>query len=75
MAVVGCGANGYDGASRDAAAIARGRRDVGVTVDHASTVIIRANPAVVNGDPRSLTKTNGDVGLSRWTPAAPHRQP
>ena len=25
------------------------------------------NPAVVNGDPRSLTKTKGDVGLSRWS--------
>jgi hypothetical protein len=28
---------------------------------------IRAKPAVVNGDPRSLTKTNGDVSLSRWS--------
>jgi hypothetical protein len=30
-------------------------------------IIMRANPAVVNGDPRSLTKTKGDVGLSRWS--------
>jgi hypothetical protein len=29
--------------------------------------IIRAKPAVVNGDPRSLTKTKGDVGVSRWS--------
>jgi hypothetical protein len=26
----------------------------------------RAKPAVVKGDPRSLTKTKGDVALSRW---------
>jgi hypothetical protein len=29
--------------------------------------IIRAKPAVVNGDPRSLTKTKGDAELSRWS--------
>jgi hypothetical protein len=33
----------------------------------AARSIIRANPAVVNGGPRSLTKTNGDVSLSRWS--------
>jgi hypothetical protein len=33
----------------------------------AARSIIRAKPAVVNGDPRSLTKTNGDVSLSRWS--------
>ena len=33
----------------------------------AARSIIRASPAVVNGDPRSLTKTMGDVGLSRWS--------
>jgi hypothetical protein len=32
---------------------------IGRPLDHA------AKPAVVNGDPRSLTKTNGDVSLSR----------
>jgi hypothetical protein len=31
----------------------------------AARSIIRAKPAVVNRDPRSLTKTNGDVALSR----------
>jgi hypothetical protein len=29
--------------------------------------ISRAKPAVVKGDPRSLTKTKGDDGLSRWS--------
>jgi hypothetical protein len=29
--------------------------------------IILAKPAVVNGEPRSLTKTKGDVSLSRWS--------
>jgi hypothetical protein len=33
----------------------------------AARSIIRAKPAVVNGDSRSLTKTNGDVSLSRWS--------
>src|SRR5580704_12776174 len=33
----------------------------------AARSIIRAKPAVVNADPRSLTKTNGDVSLSRWS--------
>jgi hypothetical protein len=28
---------------------------------------MRAKPAVVNGEPRSLTKTKGDDGLSRWS--------
>jgi hypothetical protein len=28
---------------------------------------MRAKPAVVNGEPRSLTKTKGDKGLSRWS--------
>jgi hypothetical protein len=31
----------------------------------AARSIIRAKPAVVNGEPRSLTKTKGDDGLSR----------
>jgi DNA-directed RNA polymerase specialized sigma24 family protein len=31
----------------------------------AARSIIRARPAAVNGDPRSLTKTKGDAGLSR----------
>jgi hypothetical protein len=31
--------------------------------------IIRATPAVVNGEPRSLTNTKGDAGLSRWSRA------
>jgi hypothetical protein len=31
----------------------------------AARSIIRAKPAVVNGDPRSLTKTKGGVGASR----------
>jgi hypothetical protein len=31
----------------------------------AARSIMRASPAVVNGDPRSLTKTKGDAGLSR----------
>jgi hypothetical protein len=29
--------------------------------------IIRAKPAVVNGEPRSLTKTKGEGELSRWS--------
>jgi hypothetical protein len=29
--------------------------------------IMRAKPAVVNGDPRSLTKTKGEAGFSRWS--------
>jgi hypothetical protein len=28
---------------------------------------MRAKPAVVNGDPRSLTNTKGEDGLSRWS--------
>jgi hypothetical protein len=31
----------------------------------AARSIIRAKPAVVNGDPRSLTNTKGEVSLSR----------
>ena len=31
----------------------------------AARSIMRANPAVVNGEPRSMTKMKGDVGLSR----------
>jgi hypothetical protein len=31
----------------------------------AARSIIRAKPAVMNGDPRSLTKTKGDDGLSQ----------
>jgi hypothetical protein len=31
----------------------------------AARSIIRAKPAVVNGEPRSLTKIKGDAGLSR----------
>jgi hypothetical protein len=34
----------------------------------AARSIIRAKPAVVNGKPRSLTKTKGDGVLSRWSP-------
>jgi hypothetical protein len=33
----------------------------------AARSIIRAKPGLVNGDPLSLTKTKGDVGLSRWS--------
>jgi hypothetical protein len=32
----------------------------------AARSIMRAKPAVVNGEPRSLTNTKGDDGLSRW---------
>jgi hypothetical protein len=37
-----------------------------MTSTHAHS-IIRAEPAVVNGKPRSLTKTNGDDRVSRWS--------
>jgi hypothetical protein len=37
----------------------------------ATRSMIRAKPAVVNGDPRSLTKTNGDVSLSAGAAAGP----
>jgi hypothetical protein len=33
----------------------------------AARSIMRAKPAVVNGEPRSLTKIKGDAGLSRWS--------
>jgi hypothetical protein len=44
----------------------------GSTLDHPGEA------GVVNGDPRSLTKTNGDVSLSRWSrrsarSSSPHR--
>jgi hypothetical protein len=39
----------------------------GVPALEAVRPMIRAKPAVVNWDPRSLTKTNGDVSLSRWS--------
>jgi hypothetical protein len=33
----------------------------------AARSILWASPAVVNGEPRSLTKTKGENGLSRWS--------
>ncbi len=42
----------------------------------AARSIIRAKPAVVNGVPRSLTKTKGDEGLSRcWRRSARSSSP
>ena len=40
------------------------------TLDHPGKAG-RGEQAVVNGDPRSLTKTNGDVSLSRWSRRTP----
>jgi hypothetical protein len=40
--------------------------NVTTTAAAAARSIIRARPAVVNGEQRSLTNTKGDDGLSRW---------